>query len=161
MMEKEEWENTGGFIKYKLFGMNPDYKYKKVIESADEGLLKKILVNLMSDMNDQIDYVNAKFTRELEDLKSSTAMTDSKSISKWVSLIKNWNESVEKKTDRIYQDCQLILKRMEIIVERKQQDYLRNLPQSVLDELMRNWDDTSSPEYYEAIRRIEERTNRQ
>ena len=29
MMEKEEWENVSGFIKYKLFGLDVDTKYKK------------------------------------------------------------------------------------------------------------------------------------
>lgn len=159
MMQKEEWENVGGFIKYKLFGMNTDYKYRKIIENADENLLQKILVNLMSDLNDQLDYINTRFTKELEDLKKETAMTDAKAISKWVSLIKSWNDSVEKKTDMIFKDCQQILSRMDIIVERKRQDFLRNLPQSVIDEHVRNWDDTTSPEMLEAVRRIEQKTN--
>jgi len=154
MMQKDGWENVGGFVKYKLFGFNYKRKYKKAIEEADEILLQKILINLMSDMNDQIDYINAKFTKELENLKRSTKMIDAKAISKWVSLLKHWNESIENKTDLLFNDCQLLLKRMDILVERKRQDYLRSLPDSVLEEYNRNWDDTTSPEYYEYIRRL-------
>lgn len=155
MMQKEEWENVGGFIKYKLFGRDTKYKYRKVIEGADETLLKKTLIHLMEDLNDQLDYLNAKLTKELEDLKISTAMVDAKAISKWVSLIKTWNDSVWKKTDMLFRDCQAILKRMDIIVERKRQDYLRSLPDSVLEEHIRNWNDTSSPEVIEYLRRNE------
>lgn len=111
-------------------------------------------------MNDQLDYINAKFTAELEDLKKNTAMVDAKSISKWVSLIKNWNDSVENNTDMIFNDCKLLLQRMDIIVERKKQDYLRSLPDSVLEQYARNWDDTTSPEFLEYVRRMDERSKR-
>lgn len=157
MMQKDDWENVGGFIKYKLFGFDYKKKYKKAIEEADEVLLQKILINLMSDMNDQIDYINARFTKELEDLKRTTKMIDAKAISKWVSLLKHWNESIENKTDLLFNDCQLLLKRMDIVVERKQQDYLRSLPDSVLEEYGRNWDDTTSPEVLEHVRRMHEK----
>lgn len=160
MMQKDDWENVGGFIKYKLFGFDYQKKYKKTIQEADEELIKKILVNLIGDMNDQLDYINAKFTAELEDLKKNTAMVDAKSISKWVSLIKNWNDSVENKTDMIFNDCKLLLQRMDIIVERKKQDYLRSLPDSVLEQYARNWDDTTSPEFLEYVRRMDERSKR-
>ena len=158
MMQKDEWENVGGFIKYKLFGLNYEKKYKNAIGKADEDLLKKILINLFTEMNNQLDYVNAKFTKELEDLKQQTAMIDSKSISKWVSLIKHWNDSIENKTEILYRDTQQILERLGIIVEVKKQDYLRSIPDSVLEEYVRNWSDTTSPEFMEYVRRQEERS---
>ena len=157
MMKKEEWENVGGFIKYKLFGFDYEKKYRNAINNADEDLLKKILINLMTDLNDQLDYINARYTKELEALKQSTAMVDAKSISKWVSLLKQWNDNVEKKTEQLYNDCKLLLNRMDILVEKKQQDYLRSLPDSVLAEYVRDWNDTTSPEVLEYIRRKEEK----
>ena len=153
MMKKEEWENVGGFIKYKLFGLSYEKKYHNAINTADEELLKKILINLMSDLNNQLDYINAKYTKELETLKMTTQMVDAKSISKWVALLKQWNDNVEKKTEQIFEDCKLLLSRMDIIVEKKKQDYLRNLPDSVLEEHIRNWNDTTSPEFQEYVRR--------
>lgn len=158
MMRKEEWENVGGFIKYKLFGLDYEKKYHNTIVSANEETLKKILINLMADLNDQLDYINARYTKELELLKETTAMTDAKAISKWVSLLKQWNDNVEKKTELLFNDCKLLLNRMDILVERKKQDYIRNLPDSVLEEHMRNWNDTTSPEVLEYIRRQEEKT---
>ena len=153
MMQKEGWENTGGFIKFKLFGLKYEKKYHRAIASANEETLKKILINLMSDLDDQLDYINAKYTRELETLKMTTQMVDAKSISKWVALLKQWNDNVEKKTEQIFEDCKLLLSRMDIIVEKKKQDYLRNLPDSVLEEHIRNWNDTTSPEFQEYVRR--------
>lgn len=153
MMKKEEWENVGGFIKYKLFGLSYEKKYHNTINTADEELLKKILINLMSDLNNQLDYINAKYTQELETLKMTTQMVDAKSISKWVALLKQWNDNVEKKTEQIFEDCKLLLSRMDIIVEKKKQDYLRSLPDSVLESHIRNWNDTTSPEFQEYVRR--------
>lgn len=157
MMKKEEWENVGGFIKYKLFGFDYEKKYRNAINNADEELLKKILINLMTDLTDQLDYINARYTKELEILKQTTAMVDAKSISKWVSLLKQWNDNVEKKTEQLYNDCKLLLSRMDILVEKKKQDYLRSLPDSVLAEYVRDWNDTTSPEVLEYIRRKEEK----
>ena len=157
MMQKEEWENIGGFIKYKLFGLNYKKKFENTVRSADDEILKKTLINLFSDLNDQLDYINVRNTRELEDLKRTTPMVDAKTVSKWVSLLNNWNESVESKTTALLDDLQLILKRLDIIVEKKKQDYLRSLPDSVLEEYARNWDDTSSPELIEYTRRMLER----
>lgn len=157
MMQKEEWENIGGFVKYKLFGFKYEKKYRDAIAKADEGMLKKILINLMTDLNDQLDYINARYTKELEILKQTTAMVDARSISKWVSLLKQWNDNVEKKTDQLFNDCRLLLSRMNILIEKKQQDYLRSLPDSVLAEYVRNWNDTTSPEVLEYIRRKEEK----
>ncbi len=153
MMQKEGWENTGGFIKFKLFGLKYDKKYHNAIASANEETLKKILINLMSNLDDQLDYINAKYTRELELLKVSTAMIDAKAISKWVSLLKQWNDNVERQTNQLFYDCKLLLSRMDILVEKKKQDYLRNLPDSVLEEHIRNWQDTTSPEFQEYVRR--------
>ena len=107
----------------------------------------------MSDLDDQLEYINAKYTRELELLKVSTAMIDAKAISKWVSLLKQWNDNVERKTNQLFYDCKLLLSRMDILVEKKKQDYLRNLPDSVLEEYIRNWQDTTSPEFQEYVRR--------
>ena len=160
MMQKEEWENTGGFIKYKLFGLDYKKRFKNTVETADEDLLKKILINLFTDLNAQLDYINIRNTRELEDLKRTTPMVDTKTISKWVSLLNNWNEAVENKTSALLNDLQLVLKRMDIVVERKKQDYLKSLPDSVLEEQVRNWDDTSSPEFLEYTRRMLERTEK-
>jgi hypothetical protein len=99
----------------------------------------------MTDLNDQLDYINARYTKELEILKQTTAMVDAKSISKWVSLLKQWNDNVEKKTDQLFNDCKLLLSRMDILVEKKKQDYLRSLPDSVLAEYVRDWNDSTSP----------------
>lgn len=156
MMKEDDWENTGGFIKYKVFGLDYKKEYNKMIKKADQATLQKTIVNLMSDFNNHIDYSNARFHKELTELKKKSEMLDAKAVSKWVALVKSWNDIVERKTSSLLRDCQEILKRMDIIVERKQADYLRSLPDSVLEEYKRDWEDTNSPEFMEAVRRINE-----
>ena len=87
-------------------------------------------------------------------------MVDRKSVSKWVSLLNNWNISVENKIASLMCDLSLMLKRMDIIIERKERDNLREMPDSVLEEYARNWDDTSSPEFLEYTRRMLEQSEK-
>lgn len=44
-MKREGWENISGYIRYQLFGMNPQKKYKKLIQQATEEELGVILAN--------------------------------------------------------------------------------------------------------------------
>ena len=60
MLQQEDWENVGGFIKYKLFGLNYKKKFENMVRSADEEILKKTLINIFSNLNDQLDYINAR-----------------------------------------------------------------------------------------------------
>ena len=159
MMFREGWKNVGGFIKHKLFGLDYTTSFKDTIASADEAELQRILINLFSHLSDQLGYVNRRYEEELVDLKR-TPMVDRKSVSKWVSLLDKWNISVENKIASLLYDLSLMLKRMNIIVERKHQDELRGMPDSVLEQFARDWNDTSSPEFLEYTRRMLERTEK-
>ena len=160
MMYREGWKNVGGFMKYKLLGLDYTERFNDTVAEAEEAELQRILVNLISHLRDQLDFVNRRNEEELVDLKRTTPMVDRKSVSKWVSLLNNWNISVENKIASLMCDLSLMLKRMDIIIERKERDNLREMPDSVLEEYARNWDDTSSPEFLEYTRRMLERTEK-
>lgn len=160
MMYREGWKNVGGFMKYKLLGLDYTERFNDTVAEAEEAELQRILVNLFSHLSDQLDYVNRRYEEELVDLKRTTPMVDRKSVSKWVSLLNNWNISVENKIASLMCDLSLMLKRMDIIIERKERDNLREMPDSVLEEYARNWDDTSSPEFLEYTRRMLEQSEK-
>ena len=160
MMYREGWKNVGGFIKHKLLGLDYAATFKDTVDSAEEEELKRILLNLFSHLSDQLDYVNRRYEEELVDMKRTTPMVDRKSVSKWLSLLNNWNIAVENKIASLLYDLSLVLKRMNIIVERNQQDNLRGMPDSVLEQYARDWNDTSSPEFLEYTRRMLERTEK-
>jgi hypothetical protein len=158
MMKDDDWSNMSGFIKYKLFGDRPEEKYVRKLKNIEsEKDIQLVLKNLMSQMNDQIDYINIRFNREIDEFKEAVEGMDPKSVNKWMNTISSWQRELQAKTDQIFFDCQTILKRMDIIVERKKQDELRNMPQSILDEYVKNWNDTTSPYMMEAARRSMEK----
>lgn len=159
MMYREGWKNVGGFIKHKLLGLDYAATFKETVDSAEEEELKKILLNLFSHLSDQLDYINSRYEKELEDLKKTTPMVNKKTVSAWVSLLDGWNNAVEIKTNAVLGDLGLILARMRII-DMKKQDYLKRMPDSILDRHVRDWDDTSSPEFLEYTRRMLERTSK-
>lgn len=159
MMHREGCRNVCGFVKSKLFGQDYTARFNDIIASADGEELKRTLVNIFSHLTDQLDYINSRYEKELEDLKKTTPMVNKKTVSAWVSLLDGWNKAVEIKTNAVLGDLGLILARMRII-DMKKQDYLKRMPDSILDKHVRNWDDTSSPEFIEYTRRMLERTSK-
>lgn len=159
MMHREGCRNVCGFVKSKLFGQDYTARFNDIIASADGEELKRTLVNIFSHLTDQLDYINSRYEKELEDLKKTTPMVNKKTVSAWVSLLDGWNKAVEIKTNAVLGDLGLILARMRII-DMKKQDYLKRMPDSILDKHVRNWDDTSSPEFIEHTRRMLERTSK-
>jgi hypothetical protein len=87
-------------------------------------------------------------------------MVNSMAVSKWMSLLARWVDAVEDNTEMLFRDCALILRRLDAIGEQEKLDYLKTLPDSVLLEHVNNWNDTSSPEYMEYLRRLHKRINR-
>ena len=147
-------------MKYKLFGLDSEETFQKrlkAITKVDD--IKIILKNEIEELNNAIDYINLRFNREIDAFqKECTNPLDKHSISRRVEILHDWQISLQRKTDKMFMDLQTILERMDIVVERKRQEELRLMPQSQLDEYVRNWDDTTSPEIHEAGRRMLERT---
>ena len=159
-MKKVKATVMSSFMKYKLFGLDSEETFQKrlkAITKVDD--IKIILKNEIAELNNAIDYINLRFNREIDAFqKECTNPLDKHSISRRVEILHDWQISLQRKTDKMFMDLQTILKRMDIVVERKRQEELRLMPQSQLDEYVRNWDDTTSPEIHEAGRRMLERT---
>ena len=153
MMEKDDWSNQSGYIKYKIFGESEKYRYKKMLESGEKKDIQKVIVSLVSDMNRQIDYINFRFDSELNDFKSQMGKIDEIKAKKWLTYLEEWKSSLHKKTDIIFCDCESILRAINLKVERKDYTDVRNLPDYVLEQAAKNWNDTDSPLMKEKARR--------
>lgn len=162
-MKKVQATATASFIKYKLFGMDSEEKFQRKLNAiATNDDIKIILKNEIEELNNAIDYINLRFNREIDSFEQEYGnSTDQRTIAKRVAILNDWQVSLQNKTDKIFLDLQTILKRMDIIVERKKQENLRAMPQSLLDEYVKNWNDTTSPEVHEAGRRMLERTKKE
>lgn len=159
-MKKFEATVKSSFIKYKLFGLDSEDKFLRTLGNvSSESDIKIIIKNEIEELNNAIDYINIRFNREIEAFQADFAgADDQRAINKRVAIMNDWQQSLQNKTDKIFLDLQTLLNRMDIMVERKKQEEVRSMPQSLLDEYVKNWNDTTSPEIYEAGRRMLERT---
>lgn len=157
LMEKEEWTNRSGFIKYKIFGDSEEYQYKKMLESGEPSDIIKVIVNLMSELNRQIDYINYRFDSELIEFKKKIEEFDETKAKQWLAFLQEWKNGLQAKTDEIFFDCQTILKAINIKIERKDYKDVSKLPDYVLDRFAKDWNDTTSPERKERGRRLMEK----
>lgn len=157
MMEKEEWSNRSGFIKYKIFGDSEDYQYNKMLESGEPGDIQKVLVALMTELNKQIDYLNYRFDSEIIDLKKKTEKFDETKVKQWMAFLQEWKAGLLDKTDDIFFDCQTILRAINVDVERMDFKDIRKLPDYILDKLDTETSNMDSPEMQEKARRLFEK----
>lgn len=154
MMEKEEWSNRSGFIKYKIFGESEEYQYNKMLESGEPGDIQKVLVSLMTELNKQIDYLNYRFDSEIIDLKKKTEKFDETKVKQWVAFLQEWKAGLLDKTDDIFFDCQTILRAINLDIERMDFKDIRKLPDYILDKLDSETSNMDSPEMQEKARRL-------
>ena len=157
MMEKEEWTNRSGFIKYKIFGESEEYQYKKMLESKEQSDIEKTLISLLTELNKQIDYVNYRFDSEIIDIKKKTDKFDEIRVKQWITILKEWKNSLLDKTDNIFFDCQTILRAININIERINFKDIRKIPDYILDKLDTDIANMDSPEMQEKARRLYEK----
>lgn len=87
---------------------------------------------------------------------SSTLKEDTKT-KRTVSLAINWMKELKQQESNLEYKVEKLLQQFGIIMEKEQADPIRSLPQSIIDQHMANWNDTTSPEFMEGIRRKEEK----
>lgn len=155
MMQDEDWANVSRYIKHKLFDGKEKLRYKQMKRSADRQNIEIIMSKLLEDLALSFGYVNYRFNYELEKL-NETKVRDERYLKKLVAIMGDWREDVLSRTDAIYKDCEEILKYLAIEVEKKEIDQMRFVPDYIIDEASKNWNDTTSPEAREAARRVVE-----
>lgn len=67
-MNKEGWENTSGFIKYCLFGDDPDYKYKKLLEENNPEQMSIVLNTMVHDIMISLNYFQFRYEKDMRQL---------------------------------------------------------------------------------------------
>lgn len=151
MMKEEEWENMSGFIKYKLFGDKVDKAYEKKIGDLKKEDIMTAMKYLIDTLNTNIGYMNFRFTYELEQLENIE--NPGKKFNRKISILKEWINECKKRNVDLYETSEKILTSMNIKVKKILQEDVRYAPQSLLDKVSKDWNDTTSPLALEAARR--------
>lgn len=102
MMSREGWEMTSGFIKYKVFGIDPEYKLLRQIETRDPSSIAIILRDHVLELVNKYEYFLFRYNKDMNQLYREEGVdTD-----KWIAKTNRWHSSLVKET----QDMLILLR---------------------------------------------------
>lgn len=155
MMSEQQWENTAGFIKYKVFGDDRELesRYSRLKRSTEKEDIQTILKNLMTSLVGEIGYLNYRFNYELERLDKSLDKIDDAAAKKILATMTQWKKNVMERTEQVCFDCQDILKYIDIKIDKIKKENIQFAPESIIEKARKDWNDTMSPEALEGARR--------
>ncbi len=96
-MRQNGWDNLSGFIKYKLFGLDPGQKIESLIKSDNPESIALLLRNQLMDLTGQYIYIRYRYDRDMNQLYREEGVNLkewTKATGKWLSaLVSATNES--------------------------------------------------------------------
>ncbi len=165
MMEKEEWENTSGFIRHKLFGLDPEKTLKRKMAKGDRKEIEIFLKNLLENFNRNLVYSTLRFERQVDAFQKETTQDKSRKYQKWASLLREYylrfhSESetmIEMYFDMLKPLCNITVEKVSLLEGKERDTFLKCIPQDILDIYVKeNPQDSISPMMMEHARRVEE-----
>lgn len=94
MMKEEGWENKSGFIKYILFGDDPEMRYDKIVKKKDPNEILMICATQLRELNIFLKNIQFQYEKDMNQIYQE----ESVNIKKW---IKSTNDPHVKTIQRI------------------------------------------------------------
>lgn len=94
-MKAEGWMNITGYIKYKLFGLDPEDKLDKIIETKDAEAVGRLLFNQMLDYTNYYRYVCYRYDKDMTQLYREEGVD----LDQWRKATNRWHMTLIKKTE--------------------------------------------------------------
>lgn len=94
-MKAEGWTNITGYIKYKLFGLDPEDKLDKIIETRDAEAIGRLLFNQMLDYTNYYRYVCYRYDKDMAQLYREEGVD----LDQWRKVTNRWHMTLIKKTE--------------------------------------------------------------
>lgn len=95
MMRKEGWGNVSGFIRYKLFGFDPDEKIKLLIDEKDADGIAALLKNCALSLADLYMYVIYRYDKDMAQLYREEGVD----LKAWAGKTNKWHSELVKQTE--------------------------------------------------------------
>lgn len=114
-MKNEEWENVSGFIKYKLFGWNPQYKIEKIIKSKKPESIGTLLKNELDELNNNLEFFRFRYDNDMKQLYREEGVN----VQEWKNSTNIWHIKAVDKMKDISQTIKQIANRLGINLSRK------------------------------------------
>lgn len=134
-MRKDGIENTSGFVKYRLFGLEPEERVMRLVREANSEDVAILLKNGVLDLAENFIYIKARYEKDMRQLYQEEGVD----LELWTSTTNKW---IAKYTKRVEELLGLV---KDVAVAIGIKDYT-HMPSDDIE-----IDDNSSPEEMEAL----------
>lgn len=94
-MKEEGWENMSGYIRCKLFGIEPDREVQKLISSKDPWAIANLLRNMVFELTENYLYVKFRYNKDMAQLYRE----EGADVKEWARATNKWYAALTKKTE--------------------------------------------------------------
>lgn len=108
MMTREGWTSVSGFVRYKLFGANPDRKIQELIQRKNPNELVILLRNTMMVVAEGYLYYKYRYDKDMRQLYREEGVD----LKKWESVTNRWHAEMAKKTEAALGTIRMIAKEL-------------------------------------------------
>lgn len=130
MMHKMGAENISAFIRYKLFGLDPDRKVNELIKQKNTDDLVILLRNQIMDLTEYFIYYYNRYEKDMRQLYREEGVD----IEKWKAATNRWHSEVAKRIGEVLNICRKVAKELNL------NEYF-NLPSASMEI---DWEDPST-----------------
>lgn len=103
-MRKENWQNTSGFIKYKLFGIDPERKIDELIKRKETAELAILLRNEIMALTDNFVYFRYRYDKDMNQLYREEGVN----LQDWITATNRWHQEMSSRIQEVLTLCRKI-----------------------------------------------------
>lgn len=96
-MRKEGIENTSGFVKYRLFGLEPEERVMKLVREGDKDDIATLLKNGVLDLADNFIYIKDRYEKDMRQLY----LEEGVDLELWTSTTNKWISKYTKRVEEL------------------------------------------------------------
>lgn len=97
-MRKQGWTNVSGFIRYKLFGLDPGQKVDRMIEDGEHDDLVILLKNATLELAEYFLYFYNRYEKDMAQLWKEEGVD----MDAWTSATNRWHSEVAKRIEQYF-----------------------------------------------------------
>lgn len=94
-MSADGWTNMSAFIRYRLFGLDPDRKVDALVKAKSPDSIALLLRNQLMDLTSQYIYIRYRYDRDMNQLYREEGVN----LKEWTRATNKWHAALVKVTN--------------------------------------------------------------
>ena len=108
--EENDWDNTSGYIKYKLFGIDTERKINELIKRKDIAELTILMRNEIMDLTEYFIYFRYRYDKDMNQLWKEEGVD----LKAWTTATNHWHHEVAQRTQEVLNICRKIASELQL-----------------------------------------------